>query len=285
MNTKTLTTPALAGIVCIALTLSACGGASADADQNTASEIPAVTITTVDHAFSAPEQIDAGLVSITMQNDGNEPHHVQFVRLNDDVTLEQLGAALQEGPEAAFPLVSFAGGPSMVDGGGSQTVTVNLTAGTHMLLCLVPDSDGVPHLAHGMAAPIEVVDNGQDNPEPLTADLTIQLLDFAYAFSSGIEAGPQIWEVENDGDVIHEIALIKLNDGATMDDVEAYMHAPEGPPPFANVGGLQAIDPGTSGWVHLDLAPGDYVAVCHIPDPASGKTHIELGMVMPFTVN
>ena len=61
--------------------------------------------------------------------------------------------------------------------------------------------------------------------------------------------------------------------------------AKDGAPPFEDAGGLQGIDPGESGWLNLDLQPGNYVALCHIPDPASGKAHEELGMVLPFSVN
>jgi hypothetical protein len=62
------------------------------------------------------------------------------------------------------------------------------------------------------------------------------------------------------------------------------MHSPNGAPPFANVGGFQAITPGETGWLNLDLTPGEYVALCYVPDPASGHAHLELGMVMPFRV-
>jgi len=34
----------------------------------------------------------------------------------------------------------------------------------------------------------------------------------------------------------------------------------------------------------LGREPGNYVAVCFVPDPASGKAHAELGMITPFTV-
>ena len=44
--------------------------------------------------------------------------------------------------------------------------------------------------------------------------------------------------------------------------------------------------PGQTGWAHLDLTPGDYVAVCFIPSAAhEGKPHFALGMVKGFTVS
>jgi hypothetical protein len=34
----------------------------------------------------------------------------------------------------------------------------------------------------------------------------------------------------------------------------------------------------------VDLEPGTYVAICNIPDPASGMPHSRLGMLRQFTV-
>ena len=68
----------------------------------------------------------------------------------------------------------------------------------------------------------------------------------------------------------------------TLEGLQAWMAQPEGGSPFQNVGGYNGIDADKSGWMDLDLTPGAYVAICHIPDPASGKAHELLGMVMPF---
>lgn len=261
------------------ITLVACGGTAK------ARQAAKVTIKAHDYSFEAPTQIEAGLVSITLENEGQEPHHVQLARLNDGVSPDQFQTALQQNPEAVLVLVTWAGGPGVVDFGGSQEVIVELTAGNYMLLCFIPSPDGVPHLAKGMVASLEVVDkSAQTGEQPPKADATVKMDDFAFILPSEIKAGPQVWQIDNHGQQPHEIGLIKLAEGKTMEDVGAFMAAPNGPPPFSDVGGLQAIDPGESGWVNLNLTPGEYVALCHIPDPASGKPHVELGMVAAFSV-
>ena len=247
-------------------------------------DVTEITITTVDHSFSAPAQVPAGLVAVTIKNEGHEPHHVQLVRLKDGVTPDQFGQTMQEDFEKALEMVNWVGGPSIVDHGGASTVTLDLDPGTHMLLCFVPNPQGVPHVALGIVGVMQVVPSDEDEATEPEANLTVDLLDFSYAFSESIEAGKQTWEVVNDGKEIHEISLIRVNDDKTMEDVEHFMHAMQGPPPFAFAGGMQAIDPGSSGWLHLDLTPGNYVAICHIPDAKSGQTHAMLGMVMPFVV-
>lgn len=270
-------------VLLLAVVLAACGSAAASTVAST--NIPQITITATDYAFAAPAKVEAGLVSINLVNEGKEPHHAQLARLNDGVTLEQFQAALQQSPEAAFPLVSFTGGPSVIDPGRNQEVTVNLAPGQYVVLCFVASHDGMPHLAKGMIAPMEVVENTKQASQPeIKADATVKLLDFSFVLPGEIKAGRQVWQVVNEGKQAHEITIIKLADGKTMEDVAAFMEAPHGTPPFEDAGGFQAIDPGKAGWVTLDLQPGNYVALCHVPDPASGHAHMELGMVMPFSV-
>jgi hypothetical protein len=50
------------------------------------------------------------------------------------------------------------------------------------------------------------------------------------------------------------------------------------------VGGMGQLSPGLTAWTELDLAPGTYVAVCFVFDPATGMPHAVLGMVDVFTV-
>ena len=82
----------------------------------------------------------------------------------------------------------------------------------------------------------------------------------------------------------HELNLLKLAPGKTAQDVLAWENAPSGPPPFEAVGGINGLSPNAAGYMTLDLQPGSYVAICHIPDPASGLTHAHLGMLKAFTV-
>jgi hypothetical protein len=83
---------------------------------------------------------------------------------------------------------------------------------------------------------------------------------------------------------LHELVLHKQAPGKTADDVIAFFHHPQRKPPFTNVGGMQALNTGLAGWVHLDLEPDTYIAICYIPDPATGKRHLEMGMVKTFIV-
>ena len=117
-------------------------------------------------------------------------------------------------------------------------------------------------------------------------------------------ARQHIWEVPNVGAQPHEMVILRLAEGVTLDQLQPVLAAmappaatPEGaaateaspaamtgPPPFTLIGGVAPMSPGYTNWVVLDLETGNYVAICFVPDPASGQLHFALGMLMPFTV-
>jgi hypothetical protein len=253
----------------------------------------AITLDAVDFAFEGPSEAPAGLVTVTMTNNGAEPHHAQFVRLNDGVTMEAFDGALQSGdPNAIAPLATFVGGPAVVGPGASSQVILRLEAGQYVALCFVPSPDGVPHLMKGMVFPFSVTGEDPGVPDP-TADAEVTLLDYSFDLPERVAAGPQVWHVANQGAEPHELVIYKPAAGLTADDLIALLTASEASPgteegaaaepPFTEVGGMQALASGQSGWVVLDLEPGEYVAVCYVPNP-DGVPHLMLGMIQGFTV-
>jgi hypothetical protein len=241
-----------------------------------------VTITARDYSFDAPATMSTGAVTVTLRNEGAEQHHAQFVRLNDGVSIEQFGATLMQGPEAAFPLVTFAGGPGAIDPGGSAEVTLNLTAGQYMMLCFIESPDGVPHLAKGMIRPFQVAPP-PSTAQPPRADGEVIMRDFSFD-APPVQAGQRTLRVVNQGPQPHEMAVIKA-DASLPDVIAALMNLEDEPPfPIASVGGFQAIDAGGSGWVTMNFTPGVYVLLCFVPDPATGLPHAALGMITPLVV-
>ena len=277
----------LTALALAAVALSGCGTQSQPTNAPAlASPTAAVEVTLKGHDFSyeAPEQIAAGPVTLHFQNAGHEPHHAQLARLNDGVTLEQFQAALAKGEMEAFPLVTFVGGPGAVFPNQSSSVTLDLPPGQYVLICFFRSDDGTPHFAKGMLKPLTVTAAGQTKPPEPEADVTIRMKDFHFDMPTELKAGQQVWKIVNDGPQPHELQVIKLAPGKTIDDVAAFFQKPEGPPPFDTLGGMQGLNPGLSGWLNLDLQAGDYAALCYIPDPTTGQPHFALGMVMPFAV-
>jgi hypothetical protein len=48
--------------------------------------------------------------------------------------------------------------------------------------------------------------------------------------------------------------------------------------------GVVEVAPGHAGYAWLALAPGRYVAMCFIGDPATHRRHVELGTMAQFQV-
>jgi hypothetical protein len=249
--------------------------------------LPQVVFKGLDYAFDSPDTIEAGLVTLKFENIGKEDHHLQIARINDGVTFEEFMTKLQTEGEAAYALLEGVGGVGILQPGVSQSVTVDLQKpGLYVALCILPNKEGIPHLALGMIKPIEVVaPTYTNNGEKPKADLEVHMLDFGYDLPSQIEAGKQTWEVFNAGVQPHEMLIAKLKDGKGINDVMSFLQSGEqGDTPYEFQGGAQGMATGYSNFVEFDLVPGEYVALCFIPDPATGKPHVALGMVRPFTV-
>lgn len=239
----------------------------------------ATTVSAVakDYAFELPSEMAAGLVTLRLSNEGKEPHHLQLVRLNDGVSPQQVGQALQkEDLKTLAALVSFEGGPSVIEPGGHSSVTLNLAEGTYMALCFIPGPDGLPHLAKGMVSTFQV--RGSKSATLPSSQAQIGMSDFSYQLPSNVLVGQSVM-VENKGQQPHEMVIVKLNAGKTAQDFATWATKPDGPAPGHFVGGLQAVGTNGKGWVNLPEEPGSYLFICQVPDPASGKSHAELGMV------
>lgn len=243
------------------------------------------TVVGHDYSFEGPSELETGWHRITFRNEGTEDHHLQFARLNDGVTPEQFFAALQNEGEGAIRLVALTGGVGHIPPGASAAVLVDFTQpGTYVELCFIPNAEGVPHMALGMTGVVQVVGEQVDVVEP-TADIEVQMFDFNYSMPATITPGVQTWKVINNGPQPHEMIVMKLNEGASIDDFLAAMATGDiAALPGRAIGGAQAMTVGYASYVDYDLEAGTYVAFCMVPDPATGQPHIALGMVAPFTV-
>lgn len=296
MSTRTLPRrlAATLAVVALALVATACGDtdpatspdttlvadpASANADPATELDVVAGEYT---FALSA-DTVAAGRLPLELRNEGVEPHQLMVAKLHDGVTVEDYLAAYEEGAAAASALVDEAGGVNAVDAGAVRTGYADLEPGRYIVVCFLPSPEGPSHLHEGMVAGLTVVD-GAELPEPTAAgELTMQDFGFVLPEDGLGEAGT--YRVVNAGPSDHELALMRIEDGKTFGDVVTYLQGGfKGVAPVAFVGGAGGVEPGADTFVDLDLDPGEYVAICFLPDAASGKVHAELGMVSTFTV-
>ena len=274
-------------------------GTEADGDEASAdtASIPVIDVVAngehgddgpTTHRFEPLAGVTAGPAQLNLVNEGSEPHHVQLVKLNDGVTMDDVEAALATGnPGALMEIGTFAGGTGVADPGSesSADALVDLEEGTYVMLCFIEGPDGVPHLALGMVEPFEVGPADGEVAEMPEPDATVNLVDFGFDQSELPSNG--VVEVVNASEgQLHEMNLLKLAEGKTGQDVAAFFGGEvQGPPPFSSVGGMQGLAPGASQLLVLeDLPVGDYMMICLIPDPTDGVPHAEKGMAIPATV-
>jgi hypothetical protein len=230
--------------------------------------------------------VPAGTVRLQFENAGGEPHHAQLFRLAEGTDAAELGAALAEGgPPAALQFGTFEGGTSLVDGreASEADALVELREGSYALLCFVEGPDGAPHYAHGMLQPLEVTAGGDDAPAPPTADVDIGLVDYGFDVPATVAHDAVLRLTNRAAQEPHEIAIARLDPGATARSLLEALSA-GAPPPATGVGGMQAILPGAAQSVQLGLEPGSYAFLCSIPSIVDGVPHHAKGMIRQVTV-
>jgi hypothetical protein len=119
-----------------------------------------------------------------------------------------------------------------------------------------------------------------------SSEVTYAATEFGFEGPDAIPAGEVALTMDNQGKQMHELALGELLDGKTIDDVHALLMKglPKKPPTwFKEVGGTGAA-PGEKGTIDAELTPGTYVMLCFVPDKASKKPHVMLGMMKEVTV-
>jgi hypothetical protein len=91
--------------------------------------------------------------------------------------------------------------------------------------------------------------------------------------------------VTNRGTEPHELNIVKLAPGKSIRDSAAFFQSPLGPQPFEELGGLEALAPGGSGWIKIHLEAGAYAVFSFLLDQHIGQSQLAFGMITQFTVH
>ncbi|HXI19590.1 MAG TPA: hypothetical protein VNH46_00810 [Gemmatimonadales bacterium] len=239
-------------------------------------------VTAADFSFQAPDSIPGGVTTVRIVNQGPSYHHVQLIKLNDGKTMADFLDAMKGGAPPAWAV--FEGGPNAAPVGDSSTAILTLDPGNYAMICLIPGTDLAPHFVHGMAHALTVTAPVSTEAEPV-ADDTLKLVDYAFSFSSALTAGHHVILVENAGQQAHEAALVKLDPGATAEDIVKWADSMKGMPRGQIHGLITGIIPGGHNYAVVDLTPGTYAMLCFFPDMKDGKPHVAHGMMSTFQVN
>ena len=272
-------------LVPIALVALACAREPAPADTATTAAPQQVTITATDFGFQVPTApIVAGVTAMTLVNTGKELHQVTLIRITEGKSFADLMTALQAPGMPPAWAVAW-GGPNAAAPGGQSTATLALEPGPYALVCFIPSPDGVPHMVKGMVIGLEVQPANAPSAALPSGDLQLGLNDYSFNLSGLPTAGPHTVSVTNQGKEVHEVVVVRLAAGATMEAVIAWLAGGEkGPPPGEPFAGVSGLAPGQVQDFTADFTPGTYGLICFVPAP-DGKPHFVHGMTMTFTVS
>jgi hypothetical protein len=261
--------------------------ASSAADPSAASAAgrpTAVVVTARDYSFELPASVPAGVVTMRLVNHGKELHQAQIMRLDEGKTVADVEKALK--PHGPLPSwMKFVGGPNGIAPGDETNGQTSLSPGKHVVICLIPSPDGVPHLMKGMIQPLEIT----AAPGSTTAGFpeatdTIRLVDYSFQSNRELTPGRHTILVENAGPQPHEFVLVKLAPGKSLKDFATWVETMRGPPPAVPLGGVGVVEKGGRGQFTVDLTPGEYGYICFVPDAKDGKLHLIHGMMKQVTV-
>ena len=253
--------PLIAMIGTIALLLAACSsdGGGNETSPPSAPEATAVEVGATEYSFAVPAEVAGGVVEMRFTNTGGLPHEFAFARIEEGKTEEDVQAVIESGGEPPPWAEDIPGVPGLSPG-EAITVTRTLEPGSYAFLCFFPDPEGTPHAALGMYEVFTVAgDTGLTVPEP---DATITATDDGLEVPA-LSAGEQTVQFLNDGTKPHELALVALEPGKRVGDVDGWIEGGyEGEPPVTFLGGMQTIPGGESVLLTIDLEPGvEYTAL------------------------
>ena len=242
-----------------------------------------LTITATDAHFEAPDTVLAGLTTLRLVTQGEEPHQAALIRIAGGKSYTDFLLAIrQPGPPPAW--VSMAGGVSAPKPGGSAEVTMPLDAGTYALLSFLPTREGIPQLVKGLLKELTVLpSHARAGGTPAATD-TLTATDYAFTNSAAIGAGRHTFLLLNKGPQAHEVAVFRLASGHTSADMIAWIATQKGPAPGEALGGVYAIRPDQHAWFAVDLTPGEYAFIRFLPDEHDGRPHHAHGQIREFTV-
>ena len=95
-----------------------------------------------------------------------------------------------------------------------------------------------------------------------------------------VPAGRHRIGIANEGTQDHLFCFVRLRGDYSLSD----WLDDESNVTSERAGGVSRLGPGQAVQLELVLAPGRYVAACLLRDPATGKSHTELGMLRLITV-
>ena len=285
------------------VSMAACTAKNDAAESSATTRAPNVVALSADeYTVTAPDTIPAGWTTFRLANHGEEIHYGHMVRLDSGKTVQQMVEAYAEAIRTSGPRPKWVlrfGGPGGAVPGDSSNSTQYLEPGSYVWICPVEDNSGTPHFAKGEFKPFVVhgaSTSDADRTAAPAATAAVRLMDFSFALDSPLQSGRHTIRVQNTGVEPHDLVLMKLAPGRTVEDVlnalnpERARRPDQAGKPVPSLdsvgsvaGGIAVIAQGMESFFETNLTPGEYAMVCMTTAP-DGRSHIEHGMIQQVTV-
>ena len=256
----------------------------------TAGKFPELAITITDDGFTLPDGLTTGRYAVTVTNNGSTPSHCPMGRLPEGVTNDQVLEFMQSGSEELpdwFLNTGYVGLPDWAVPGGSVTGIVDLAAGSYFMFDPFSTRYAFATVAEG---------NGTKASDPESA-ATIELKEMEIILpADGLPSGPSRLKIQNVGAMAHELAVLAVPEGTTVEQISVLFTLPDTATPaqddalgqalmnFQPVAGMSILAKTQTAWIDVDLPPGTYATMCMLPFP-DGVFHAMEGMMAVVTIS
>jgi hypothetical protein len=263
-----------------------------------------IEIVTRSMEFQSVDTISSGWNTFKYENLSNETHFFLLDKYPEGKTVDNaitdIAPVFEEGmdlinegkPEEGFaafgklPIwfgdIVFSGGSGLIAPKHTAITAVKLEPGYYIMECYVKMPNGKFHTLMGMAKPLIVLKEDSGN-SPLEATVNITLSgEEGISYDTAITKGEQIFSVfvkdqkPHENFIWHDINLVKLEDNANEDALEAWMDwsDPKGlitpvPNGVSFLGGVNDMPAGRTGYFYADLKPGKYAFISEVPNTKS----------------
>lgn len=263
-------------------------------------ELPEIELRAQETTYSitlpvTPTGLLTGQYIVRFVNQTDTVADANIVLLPEEQTAGDLSGALftsfTEEADGEFPDffadATFVGG-SWAEAQGTSEVVVNLTTpGRYYVfssLAGAPQSVQAFTVVSAEAAEAEAAGTPAASPvaspvapEELPSDVQVSATEFEFTGADSASSGPQLWQVTNDGEALHNAVLVN---GDVEEDVSAGGSAVNEAMAEADIAGAVGIlSPGQVAYMVLDLEADSYTLVDTLPDGEGGDPNAAQGMV------
>ncbi|MFY0714659.1 hypothetical protein J1D01_13355 [Seonamhaeicola sp. NFXS20] len=263
-----------------------------------------IDIITHSMEFQSVDTIPSGWNTFKYQNLSNETHFFLLDKYPEGKTvantLTDVAPVFAEGmdlinqgkPEEGFAAfgklpawfgdIVFSGGSGLIAPKHTAVITVKLEPGYYIMECYVKMPNGKFHTLMGMAKPIIVTQEDSGNTPPESTVNIVVSNDAGIVYDKSITKGKHIFSVfykeqkHHENFMQHDVNLVKLEDDASEDALEAWMDwsDPKGlitpvPHGITFLGGVNDMPAGSTGYFYADLKPGKYALISEVPNTKS----------------